>query len=332
MDGQAATASEAERQTSGGTTMRAVRLARFGGPEVLEVATVPIPQPTDDEVLVRVRAASINPVDLKTRSGEFPPVGDDDLPLTLGRDCAGTIETMGTRAHYMVRHGDRVFAHVDFDRGAQAEYVVVRAVELVAMPDALDFATAGAVGLAAMTAWQALFDHGALRAGQRVLVHGGAGGVGHLAVQFARARGAEVVATAGSGDLDFVRRLGATQVVDYRAERFEQVVEPVDLVIDLVGGDTQARSLSVLREGGTLVSTIAVADDVREEAGARGLRVAERWMATPNAEQLGEVAAMLQAGTVTVTVSRSFALEDVAAAHAFQADEHPRGKVVLLID
>jgi len=314
--------------TNAPETATAVRLPRFGGPEVLEVGPVPIPQAVDDEVLVRVRAASVNPVDTKTRSGEFPPVGEGDLPIVLGRDLAGTVEALGTRAHNMLSVGDRVFAHIGFDRGAQSDYVVVRAVELVAIPDGLGFEEAAGAGLAAMTAWQGLFDHGGLAAGQTVLIHGGAGGVGHLAIQLAKAKGARVVATASAGDLDFVRDLGADEAIDYKGERFEDRVGQVDVVLDLVGGETGERSLDVLRAGGVLVSTLQPpAEDLARD---KGVRVAPRWLAEPNAVQLGEIADLLAAGTVRVVVSETYPLAEAAAAHRRVEDGGVRGKVVLV--
>jgi len=310
-----------------GPVNRAVRLRRFGEADVLELGQVPIPQAQDDEVLVKVVAASINPVDYKTMQGAFPAVGEGDLPIVLGRDLAGTIEAVGTRAHYMLSKGDRVFAHIGFDRGAQSDYVVVKAVELVAAPASIDLVQAGAVGLAAMTAWQGLFDHGELEAGHRVLIHGGAGGVGHFAVQFAHARGAEVFATAGPDDLDFVRSLGADTVIDYKNDRFEDVARGVDVVFDLVGGDTTERSWSVLREGGILVSTLA--DPDQAQAKAHNVRAAPRWMAEPNAAQLGEIARLIDEGKVRVTVAETFPIEQVREAYERAQQGHIRGKIVL---
>jgi len=310
-------------------TATAVRLTRFGDPQVLEVGSVPIPQAVDDEVLVRVRAASVNPVDAKTRSGEFPPVAEGDLPIVLGRELAGAIEAVGTRAHNMLSHGDRVFAHIGFDRGAQSEFVVVKAVELVAIPEGLGFEEAAGAGLAAMTAWQGLFDHGGLTAGQTVLIQGGAGGVGHLAIQLAKAKGARVVATASAGDLDFVRELGADEAIDHKAERFEDRVREVDVVLDLVGGETGERSLDVLRPGGILVSTLQPpAEDLARE---KGVRVAPRWLAEPNAAQLGEIADLIAAGKVRVVVSETYPLAEVAAAHRRLEEGGVRGKVVLVV-
>ena len=309
-------------------TGRAVVLDRFGGPDAMRVGAVPIPVPRDDEVLVRVAAASVNPVDGKIRDGGYPLVTAADLPRVLGRDLAGTIEAVGTRAHYMLARGEAVFAYVGLDRGAQADYVVVKAVELCAAPRTLDLVHAAALPLAAMTAWQGLFDHGGLRAGQRVLVHGGAGGVGHLAVQFARNRGATVYATCSADDRAFVEGLGAERAIDYRAERFEEELGDLDLVLDLLGGDTQARSWGTLRPGGMLVSTL---DPDEAAAAAHGVRTVPRWHAEPNARQLGEVADLVDAGRVRVEVADTFPLADAAAAYARLAEGGVRGKLVLTL-
>ena len=306
---------------------KSVRVHAFGGPEVLRVEPVPIPQVKDDEVLVRVAAASLNPVDYKTREGEFPPVGEDALPAILGRDLAGTIEAVGTRAHYMLRKGDPVFAFIGFDRGGQSGYVVVKALELAAAPASIDLVHAAAVPLAGMTAWQGLFDHGGLQAGQRVLIHGGAGGVGHLAVQFAKAKGATVFATAGTDDLDYVRSIGADTAIDYKNQRFEDVATDIDLVLDLVGGETQTRSFAVLRDSGTLVSTLDVAEP--DKGRDRNIRVPERWLAQVNTKQLGEIAALIDAGKVKVEVAAVFPVEDASSAYERLENGHVRGKIVL---
>jgi NADPH:quinone reductase-like Zn-dependent oxidoreductase len=309
---------------------KAVRLSWFGDASALQIDPVGIPQPVDDEVLVRVHAASVNPVDYKTREGKFPPVSEDKLPLILGRDLAGTIEAMGTSAHYMLSKGDPVFAHIGFDRGAQSEYVVVKAVELVAAPKSIDLVHAAAVPLAAMTAWQGLFDHGGLKEGQTVLIHGGAGGVGHLAIQLAKAKGATVFTTVGTDDLDFARAIGADTAIDYKSERFEDVVSDVDLVLDLVGGEIQDRSFAVVKDGGTLVSTISVAHP--EKGADRNIRVPERWMAEPNAAQLGEIADLIDAGKVRVEVAGTFPLDQVRKAYDRLEQGHVRGKIVLTLD
>lgn len=309
-------------------TSRAVRLSWFGGPEALQIDPVAIPRPQGDEVLVRVAAASVNPVDYKIREGKFPPVGEDKLPIILGRDLAGTIETAGTGASALSK-GDAVFAHIGFDRGAQSEFVVVKAGELVAAPKSLDLIHAAAVPLAAMTAWQGLFDHGGLVAGQTVLIHGGAGGVGHLAIQFAKAKGATVLTTVGTDDVAFARSIGADTVIDYRQERFEDAARDVEVVLDLVGGETQARSFAVIREGGVLVSTIAVDD--AEKGRSRGIRVPDRWMAQPNGAQLEEIAGLIDAGKVRVEVAGTFPLDRVREAYDRVETGHVRGKIVLTL-
>lgn len=309
--------------------MKAVRLLRFGDVDALQVESIPIPHPAGDEVLVRVAAASVNPVDFKIRQGEFPPVKEDMLPITLGRDLAGTIEALGTNADIGLSKGDPVFAHIGFDRGAQSEYVIVKASELVAAPKSINLLHAAAVPLAAMTAWQGLFDHGGLAAGQSVLIHGGAGGVGHLAIQFAKARGATVYATASAADYDFIRELGADIAIDYENERFEEVARDIDLVFDLAGGETQDRSWVVLREGGMLVSTLAEPDQAK--ATAHKVRAAPRWMAEPNAAELGEIAELIDAGKVKVVVSKTFPMRDIRAAQEQLEQGHLRGKIVLTV-
>jgi len=314
---------------AGSSGNRTVWLERFGDLDVIRPEDRPIPQPVDDEVLVRVRAASINPVDWKTAEGKYPLKEADQLPFALGRDLAGTIEAVGTRAHNMLSHGDRVFAFIGQDRGAQGDYVVVKAVELVGMPPSLDFAAAAAAGLVSMTAWQGLFDHGGLKAGHRVLIHGGAGGVGHLAVQLAKWKGATVYATAGEGDLDFVRSIGADEVIDYKNQRFEDMATDMDLVFDTQGGETQERSLATLKKGGMLVSTLEPNEAKAKEA---GVRIAPRYHAEPNAEQLGQVADLMADGTLRIEVARTFPFAEVREAYRFTKEGHPRGKVVLTLD
>ncbi|MBL6455280.1 NADP-dependent oxidoreductase [Belnapia sp. T6] len=312
-------------------TMKAIRIHSFGGPDALVQEDIAIPQAQDDEIVVRVLAASVNPVDYKTRAGQYPAVTQEQLPVVLGRDVCGVIENCGTRAHNMLRKGDPIYALLGRDRGGYAEYVVVKATEGAAPPRNLDPVQAAAVPLAGLTAWQGLFDHGGLQAGQRVLIHGGAGGVGHFAIQFAKARGAFVATTASGKDVDFVRGLGADQAIDYKAERFEDAVRDLDLVFDLISGETQERSWAVLKEGGILVSTLGPPD----EAKARQHRArAAGYMAQPNAAQLREITGLIEAGKVRPAVEQVFPLAEVAEvaeAHRFLEGSHPRGKTVLRV-
>src|SRR5438046_1809299 len=226
--------------------MKAVRIHDFGGPSVLRYEEAPTPEPASDQILIRVHAAGINPVDGKIRSGTFQGFRPE-LPAILGRDISGVVEKSEVKDF---RVGDEVFGILDYHRGSYAEYAAAAPNEIVKKPGGLDHLHAGSIGVAALTAWQALFDNGELRSGQRVLIHGGAGGVGHYAVQFAAAAGAEVVATANAKDLEFVRSLGAEQVIDYKAQRFEEEVSEIDLVIYLVAGETRKRSWKVLKPGG----------------------------------------------------------------------------------
>ena len=258
--------------------MKAVRIHRFGGPEVLQVDDVPDLKAYDGKLLIRVSAASVNPVDYKIRKGGYPKVTETDLPVTLGRDVAGVIDTDG--GGFVA--GDEVYAHLDWADGGYAQYALCAPAGVAAKPSTLSMVEAAAAPLAATTAWQGLFDQGGLKAGERVLVHGASGGVGAFAVQFARIAGAEVIATASAEQLERIRSLGASQVIDHKARKFEEVVHDVDMVFDLIGKDTQERSFQTLKRGGRLISTVQDPDPARAaEAGV----TAKRYMATPNAAQ-----------------------------------------------
>lgn len=307
------------------TTMRCVRIHGFGGPEVLSLEEVAAPHPAGGEMLVRVRAASVNPVDAKIRSGRYPRVQADQLPLTLGRDVAGEVVESGGGTG-LPQVGTAVHAMLGWDRGGYADYVVVKATELAPQPDGLDATEAASVPLAGLTAWQGLFDHGGLQAGQRVLIHGGAGGVGHFAIQFAKARGAFVATTVSGDDLAFAHELGADQAVDYEADRFEEMVESVDVVFDLVGGETQARSWGVLKPGGIMVSTLGPPDE--DQAKAHGARSAG-YMAQPNGSQLAEIDRLIADGKVRPVLGAVLSLPEAAVAHERLEQHRVRGKLVL---
>jgi NADPH:quinone reductase-like Zn-dependent oxidoreductase len=306
-------------------TMKAVRLHRFGGPEALAVETLPIPSPVDDEVVVRVLAAGVNPVDFKIRKGDYPAVKESDLPVIIGRDASGIVEICGTRAKSF-KKGDEVYALLGFDRGTYAGYISVKPNEAALKPRILDHAHAAAVPLAGLTAWQGLFTYGRLQAGQRVLIHGGAGGVGHFAVQFAKAAGAHVVTTVSTEDVEFVRSLGADQVIDYRKEQFDQKTEKVNLVFDLVAGPTQDRSWSVLRPGSTFVSTLSEPSQHRaQQLGVRALR----YTVQPNSGQLAEIARLIDAGKVRPHVERSYTMTEAGEAQDHVEKRHVQGKLVV---
>lgn len=230
--------------------MKAVRIHSFGGAEVLQLEEIETPTPKDGEVLVRVRAASVNPVDYKIREGKFPKITQRDLPIIPGRDICGSVQGRDAGA------SNEVIALLNWGAGGYAEFVALPKALCVPKPANLSAVDAAAIPLAAMTAWQGLFVHGQLQRGQRVLIHAGSGGVGHFAVQLAATRGATVISTASKDNLEFVKSLGAEKVIDYTSQRFEDLVSDVDLVFDLVGGETRERSWQVLRRGGILVSTL----------------------------------------------------------------------------
>jgi len=226
------------------------------------------------------------------------------------------------------KKGDAVYAMLDGGSGGYAQFATIKASLCSRMPESLDYSEAAAIPLAGLTAWQGLFDEGNLHAGQRVLIHGGAGGVGHLAIQFAKAKGATVCTTVSSQDMEFARSLGADEVVDYTAEPFEEKVHDVDLVFDLVAGDTQERSWSVLKDGGTMISTLAKPSDIKaREHHAR----ATNYVAHPDGAELAEIARLVDSGKVKPCVLATYSLDDAAAAQQRLEREHPHGKVVLQV-
>ncbi|AZO37120.1 NADP-dependent oxidoreductase [Mesorhizobium sp. M2A.F.Ca.ET.037.01.1.1] len=308
--------------------MRAVVQTSVGGPEVLFVAEQPDPAPKPGEVLVRVKAAGINPVDGAVRGGSHPLLGEP--PFILGWDISGIVAALGAGVTAF-KVGDAVFGMPRFPKqaGAYAELAAAPVDEIAAKPAAIDHAHAAALPLAGLTAWQGLVRHGRLQAGQRALIHAGAGGVGHLAVQIAKALGAYVIATASPGKTDFVRALGADEVIDYAKDDFTGKVGNVDLVLDPIGGDHADQSLAVLRDGGVLVSLLNVHDATRAKASARGIHV-ERMSVVPDRDGLVELAKLVDAGKLSPHVAKTFPLDQAGAAHAFLTTR-PIGKVVLTV-
>ncbi len=306
--------------------MKAVRFHQFGGPEVLQYEDVPKPEPQVGQVLVRVHAAGVNPVDWKLREGWLRAL-NLPLPITNGGDVSGVVEAIGPGVTEF-KVGDAVFGGTGL-MGGYAEYIAVAAAALARKPTSLDHIQAASVPLAALTGWQALFDVGGLKPGQRVLIHAAAGGIGSLAVQFARLHGAHVIGTASAGNVDYVRGLGAHEVIDYQKAPFETAVRDVDLVLDLIGGEVESRSWSVLKPGGLLVGVVGVQPSA-ENANAAGVRCAAIFMA-PNGDQLGHIAGLIDGGKVKVTVSGTHSLADAAEAQELVRQGHTRGKFVLRI-
>jgi NADPH:quinone reductase-like Zn-dependent oxidoreductase len=307
-------------------TMRAIRIHGYGGPEVLRYEDVPRPVPGEGEVLVRVAAAAVNPLDWKVRSGRSPLWPPHTFPLILGFDVAGVVEAVGTGVTGFAV-GDEVFGSPDM--GGYAEYAIVPAARLAHKPHTLDAVQAAALPVAGLTAWQALFDTAHLQAGQTILIHGAAGGVGHLAVQLAKWRGAAVIGTASSRNLDFLHRLGADEVVDYTTTRFEEVAHAVDVVLDIVGGETFRRSWAVLRPGGILVSLNTPPSF--EPAAAQGVQLCELGVELEAESELAELARLADAGHIKPEIATVLPLADVRQAHVLSESRHVRGKIVLRV-
>lgn len=315
--------------------MRAVVQDGSGGPEVLRVQQVPRPVPLPTEVLVRVHAAGINPVDWKTRAGSGMAGVLGEPPFTLGWDVSGVVEEVGFGVTTL-KAGDEVYGMPWFPRAANAyaEYVTAPARQFARKPAGLDHVHAAAVPLAALTAWQAVVDTAHLQAGQRVLVTAAAGGVGHFAVQFARHLGAHVIATARTARHPWLKELGADETLDYTTTRFEDAADDVDVVLDLVGDAhdlTSTRSLKVLRPGGLLVAVPAgVSPELARAAEAAGVRVTP-FLVEPDGAALTTIAGLIDAGHVAVEVEDTFPLEQAGAAHARGEAGRTRGKLVLTV-
>jgi NADPH:quinone reductase-like Zn-dependent oxidoreductase len=308
-----------------GATMKAIRYHEYGGAEVLKYEDAPRPEPARGEVLVRVHAAGVNPVDWKVRAGAFKS-RDAELPQIPGYDVAGVVEKVGEGVQRL-KAGDEVFGFLSLSRGgAYAEYVAAPERELALKPKKLDFVQAAAVPLAALTAWQALFDSAGLEEGQTVLIHAGAGGVGHFAVQLAKRKGAKVIATASEANHEFLRKLGADEVIDYTKQPFEAHAKDVDVVLDPIGGDTIEGSMVVLKKNGFLVSLVGKPPQQKlSQYGVRGDGI----LVHPDADQLAEIAKRIDAGELTPHVSASIPLADAKRAQEMSESGHTRGKIVL---
>ena len=308
-------------------TMRAVRMHEYGGLDVLREETIPHPAFGGDDVLVRVHAAGVNPLDWKVRYGDVQMWFNHTLPLIPGWDVSGVVEAVGP-AVTTLRPGDEVYGRADINRdGAYAEYAAARAADLALKPRTLGHVEAAAVPQAALAAWLSLFDTASLSAGQTVLVHGAAGGVGTFAVQLAKWRGARVFGTASARNQGFLRELGA-EPIDYATTAFEDVARDVDVVLDAVGGATLNRSWSVLKPGGVLVSLVEPpSESAAAEHGVRSAFVA----AYPRADILAELAGLIDAGHIRPVVSHTLPLSEARQAHAMSESLHVRGKIVLQI-
>lgn len=308
--------------------MKAIRIHEFGGPNVLQLEDIKIPVPAHDEVLIKVYASSVNPVDHKIVAGEAQEKFPIKFPLTIGWDVSGVIEAMGDKVRNF-NTGDEVYGRpFPTTNGAFAEYVVIKADQISLKPKSIDHINAAAVPLAGLTAWQGLFKHGELKKGQKVLIHAASGGVGTFAVQFAKWKGAYVIGTASASNLSFIKQLGVDEAIDYENERFEEQVQDADLVLDLVGDETQQRSIAVLKEKGRLITTVM--PQFQQEAKEKGIRL-EGFTAQSNPNDLKKMAELIDEGKVYPVISSVLNLEDAAKAEQLNIDGHPRGKIVIKV-
>jgi NADPH:quinone reductase-like Zn-dependent oxidoreductase len=309
-----------------GPTMKAIVVNKFGGPDVLKLEDVPRPEPKENEILIKVIAAGVNPVDAGIRSGHYSKFFGPKPPFTPGADVAGVVESSKIDKY---KGGDAIYAYLDLDRcGGYAQYTIVKDKEASRRPKSLTFEEAAAVPVVALTAWQALVDSAKLSAGQTVLIHGGSGGVGTFAIQIAKARGAKVIATASTPNQDLLKQLGADVAVDYTKQKFEDVAKDVDVVLDSVGKDTLQRSYGVVKKGGFLVTIVARPDPAElEKHGIRGSSLS----VAPNSDELAEITKLIEAKKIKVIVSQTFALADAAKAQEQAETRHTRGKIVLKV-
>ncbi len=308
--------------------MKAMVVHEFGGPEVMKYEDAPRPEPKDDEILVRVMAAAVNPVDSYVRQGMFAKRGMDNRPAIIGYDISGVVEKTGTNAKKF-KAGDKVYSYLSVMRGGgYAEFAIAKESETALKPKNINFEEAAAVPLAATTAWQSLVDEAKLNAGQTVLVHGGSGGVGSFAIQIAKARGAKVIATASTAHQDLLKQLQVDQAIDYTTTKFEDMVKDVDVVLNCVRAEALARSYGVVKKGGIIVSITDEPDQT--ECAKHGIR-GSRLGAHPDANVLEELTKLIEAGKMKPIVSQTLPLADASKAHQQIETHHTLGKIVLKV-
>ncbi len=323
-------------QNSNQTKMKAMLLPRFGGADEFRLEQIERPAPKPGQVLVRIAGTSVNPVDVKGRAGEIPQLfPPESLPLLLGFDASGRIEALGAGVTDW-KIGDAVYGFpgadagtsTTYSRGTFAEYVCLGTDEIARAPQSLPLVEAGAIPLAAMTAWHGLMTQGEMKSGQRVLIQGGSGGVGHFAVQFAHRLGAQVYATASGKNQDFLRELGADVAIDYKTNGVEELAGQMDLVFDLAGGKAEAQSWACLKPDGMLVLAAGQPNmELARSPQQRG-RFAQ---AQPTPDALARVAQMLDDGGVRLTISARFPLEQVGAAQTKLDEGGTPGKVLVTV-
>lgn len=310
--------------------MKAFALTNPEGPKQFEPVDIDKPQISDDEVLIQVKAISINPVDIKTSAGgAFYPKLKDDSPIIVGWDVAGIVTEKGDNVTDF-EVGDEVFGMVNFPGSgkAYAEYVAAPASHLAIKPAQISLEEAAATTLAALTAWQDLTQQTTIEPNQKVLIHAASGGVGHFAVQMAKYLGAYVIGTSSASNREFVLSLGADEHLDYKSQNFEETLNDIDVAIDIVGGDNIAKNLKVLKTGGTLISNLGLKEEVAKEANAKGID-AKAYLVQSNGEDMKVLAQLLESGTIKPHVFKTYPFDQLAEAHKQVASGHTKGKVVL---
>jgi NADPH:quinone reductase-like Zn-dependent oxidoreductase len=306
--------------------MKAVTIHEFGGPEELVYEEMPVPEFGPGEMLIKVHATGINPIDWKIRAGHAKR--NIQFPFILGWDVAGVVAATGSLVSRF-KTGDLVFALADQTRnGAEAEYVVIKTDAAARVPTTVTMEEAAATPLASLTAWMMLFDKADLKPGQRVLIHAASGGVGSFAVQLAKIAGAYVAGTTSAANIDYVKFLGADEVIDYKSEDFSEMLHDFDVVLDTIGGETQKRSFKVLRKKGVLVSTLQIEDknladfyDVTVQGG----------MVTPNGARLQEIAGLIDEGKIKIHIDATFDLKNIREAHAYSETGKVKGKIIVKV-
>jgi NADPH:quinone reductase-like Zn-dependent oxidoreductase len=309
-------------------TMKAIVVNEYGGPEILKYQDVPRPEPKDDEILVRVIAAGVNPIDAYVRQGMLAKRGLDNRPAIIGYDIAGVVEKAGVNIKKF-KTGDAVYSYLSIMRGGgYAEFAIAKESETALKPRNINFVEGAAVPLAATTAWQALVDTAKIEKGQTVLIHGGSGGVGSFAIQIAKTRGAKVIATASTAHQDLLKQLGVDQAIDYTTTKFEDAVKDIDVVLNCVRADALGRSYGVMKKGGIIVSITDEPDQA--ECAQHGIR-STRLGANPDAKVLEELSKLIEVRKIKPIVSQTLSLSEANKAHQQIETHHTLGKIVLKV-
>ena len=313
---------------SPGPTMKAIVAHQWGGPEVLKVEEMPVPQPKDKEILIKSFAAGVNSFDGTLLTGKYAKAFGTQLPWIPGYDVAGTVEKVGANVKKF-KAGDPVYAFISIPNGGgYAEYALAKENQAALKPATLSFAEAAGVPSVALTAWQSLVDKANVQPGQSVLIEGASGGIGIFAIPIAKIRGAKVLATASTANQDFLKQLGADVAIDYKTQKFEDIAKDVDVVVDGVGGETLKRSYPIVKRGGILVSLVGRVDQAElDKYGIRGVSLEAQY----NGDQLVEIGKLIDAKKIKVIVSETFPLAEAAKALAKADTGHARGKIVLKV-